>query len=199
MFNSQVSANDLIKQLKDEIDIAIEIPDETYIGWINSTERLLYTEIIQEQRITQYEANGKTVDLIAFDLLATEDDEDNIRFEDVNAVFADDIQLIKSTVASGNIFPNTYFKCVNDLGIHIEDDVQKITVCYFVKPKLKETGEEMIALPIEFLDLLKAKLRGEAYKVANEAEIAAMWINDYNTLLTDFSHWIAGKKPEVGI
>lgn len=199
MFNSGVSANDIVALIKDEVDIAAEIPDTTYIGWINSLEWLLYTEIIKEQRATEYVPKEDTVDLIALENLAIGEDEDAIRFEDVHAVYADKTQLIKSTVASGVIFPDTYFKKDNDLAVNLSKKPEKIKVCYFVKPKKKETGDETVALPFEFLDLMKAKLRGEAYKIANEGEIAAMWINDYNVLLNDFAHWISEKAPEFGL
>ena len=200
MFYSGVKAIDLIEQLKEEVDIAIEIPDETYIGWINSTERLLYTEIIQEQRATEYVPENNTVDLIAFDALEIGEDEDAIRFEDIHAVYVDETQLIKSTVASGVIFPDTYFKKDNGLGVNLSKKPEKVKVVYFVKPKLKgDKGEETIALPLEFMDLLKAKLRGEAYKIANEGDTAAMWINDYNVLLADFSRWVTSKAPEFGL
>ena len=56
-----------------------------------------------------------------------------------------------------------------------------------------------VMLPIEFIDLVKAKLRGEAYKLANEDSIAAKWLNDYNTLLETFKAWIADKSSNFGM
>ena len=54
-------------------------------------------------------------------------------------------------------------------------------------------------VPVEFIDLVKAKLRGEAYKLVNEGEIAAMWLNDYNILLETFKAWISEKAPNFGM
>ena len=54
-------------------------------------------------------------------------------------------------------------------------------------------------LPVEFIDLVKAKLRGEAYKLANEDNHAAKWLNDYNTLLETFKAWIADKSANFGM
>jgi len=54
-------------------------------------------------------------------------------------------------------------------------------------------------LPIEFIDLAKAKLRGEAYKVANEDSLAAKWINDYNMLVETFKAWIERERANFGM
>ena len=53
-------------------------------------------------------------------------------------------------------------------------------------------------LPYEFLDMVKAKLRGEAYKIANENSIAANWLNDYNAILMDFRAWVETKRASFG-
>ena len=52
---------------------------------------------------------------------------------------------------------------------------------------------------IEFIDLAKAKLRAEAYKVANEDNLAAKWINDYNVLVETFKAWVEEKRATFGI
>lgn len=125
-------------------------------------------------------------------------------FEDIYAVYADGKQLIKSTLASGVIFPDSYFKTENKLGLHLTKvpNSNKITLIYHVRPKLKTTQSihtDTVKLPAEFIDLVKAKLRGEAYKVANEDGLAAKWINDYNVLVDTFKAWISDKQSEFGL
>ena len=56
-----------------------------------------------------------------------------------------------------------------------------------------------VMVPLEFIDLVKAKLRGEAYKLANEDDIAAKWLNDYNILLETFKAWISEKSSNFGL
>jgi hypothetical protein len=71
-----------------------------------------------------------------------------------------------------------------------------------VKPELKTISNyasKYVMLPIEFIDLIKAKLRGEAYKYANEDNLAAKWLNDYNVLVETFKAWLSNKQPEFGI
>ena len=200
MFDSGMKASVLIEQIKNEADIAIPIADSSYVSWLNALEQLLYTEFIQEQG--KIELDGVNGSVIGIDTLNVPDGENAVRFEDIHAVYADQTQLIESTVASGAIFPDTYYKIGNDIGLNLKKEPKKVKIIYFVKPELKTTDNIAalnVMIPVEFIDLAKAKLRGEAYKVANEMELAAMWINDYNVLLETFKAWLSGKQPEFGM
>lgn len=200
MFNCGVIASDLIEGIKDEADIAIPIPNRYYISWLNSIEQLLYTELIREQG--KIELGGISDSVVSIDTLDVPKGENAVRFEDIYAVYADDTQLIKSTAASGIIFPNTYYKIQNNIGLNLRKQPQTLKIIYFVRPALKtedNIGTEYVMLPVEFIDLAKAKLRGEAYKVANEDSLAAKWINDYNVLLETFKTWLSGKQAEFGL
>jgi len=200
MFDSGIKVSDLINQIRDEADIAYPISDECYLIWLNALEQLLYTEIIQEQG--KIELTGNVGSVIAIDTLTVPEGESAVRFEDIHAVYADSTQLIKSTVASGVLFTNTYYKMGNNIGINLIKEPEKIKIIYFVKPELKTIAtyrSKNIMVPIEFIDLVKAKLRGEAYKLANEDSIAAKWLNDYNVLLETFNAWHSSKQAEFGI
>ena len=203
MFNSGISAKDLVAQLKNEVDVAIPISNASYVSWLNSLEQLLYTELIQEQG--KIELDSVSSGVVGIDTLNVPNDENAVRFEDIHAVYADQTQLIESTVASGVIFPDTYYKIQNNIGLNLKKQAEKLKIIYFVRPALKTVdtndniSSENVMLPVEFIDLAKAKLRGEAYKVANEDSIAAKWINDYNVLLETFKAWISGKQSEFGM
>lgn len=200
MFDSGIKASDLIEQVKDEADIALTIPDTSYVLWLNELEQLLYTELIQEQG--KIELGGVNGDIIPIDTLNVPNGENTVRFEDIHAMYADSTQLIKSTVASGVIFPNTYYKKGCGIGVNLIEPPEKVLVVYFVKPELKTVDNlnaTDVMVPIEFVDLVTAKLRGEAYKVANEDSLAAKWLNDYNILLETFKAWLSVKRPEFGL
>ena len=109
MFDSGISVQSLVDELKTEVDIALEIPDATYVSWLNSLQQLLYTEIIKEQKkITIKPPSGGVIDIHAIDI---GEGENRPRFEDIHAIYTGDgTQLIESTVASGVIFPNTYYR-----------------------------------------------------------------------------------------
>ena len=205
MFDSGISVKNLVDELKNsEIDIALEIPDATYVSWLNSLQQLLYTEIIKEQKKTTLQ--GTILNPVSLSLIMTDSGENTPIFEDIHAVYADGVQLIKSTLASGVIFPNTFYKNNNNIGYHTQWPIQEMTIVHIVKPALVTVTSHgnisdgvNVMVPIEFIDLVKAKLRGEAYKLANEDALAAKWLNDYNTLLETFRAWITEKASNFGI
>lgn len=203
MFDSGISASALIEAIKNEADIAIPIRSESYILWLNALEQLLYTELIKEQgRIELTETADIINNGIELEALDLPDGENAVRFEDIHAVYADETQLIKSTAASGVIFFDTYYKIGKRLGLNLKNRPGKVVIVYYVKPELKTEGNietKNVMLPVEFLDLAKAKLRAESYKVANEDSLAAKWMNDYNVLLETFKLWLSDKQAQFGI
>ena len=200
MFNSGLTAYELIELIENEADISEPIPRESYIQWLNAIEQVLYTELIKEQgKIELKSVSGNVVDV---NTLKMPEGEDKLRFEDIYAIYADDTQLIKSTVASGVIFPDTYYKICGNIGLNLAKEPKVLKIVYFVRPTLKtqhNIGSEYVRVPVEFIDLVKAKLRGEAYKVANEDSLSAKWLSDYNVLLETFKMWLSEKQPAFGL
>jgi hypothetical protein len=196
MFDSGKSVKELITELKDEVDIALEIPSSTYLVWLNSVEQLCYSELIKEQRETKV-INPTTP--VTMESLSVSENEAPIRFEDIHAVYADDVQLIKSTLASGGVFPDTYYKKNDSLGFNSPFKTQILKVIYFARPKIKTSEEGNVMLPIEFIDLVKAKMRGEAYKLVNEDALAGKWLNDYNVMLENFKAWCNNRASQFGM
>ena len=216
MFDSGISVKDLVKELKEtEVDIALDIPNKTYVEWLNSLQQLLYTEVIKEQKEYSYPEQaseeipppmgvGRVVKTFDLSTIPIGENESHPIFEDIVAFYSNGIQFIKSTVASGYIFPNTYFKYNNQLGY--EGKLSGLTrIIYYVRPALITVDVDdnidgsKVMLPVEFIDLAKSKLRGEAYKLVNEDGIAGKWLNDYNILLETFKAWISEKTSTFGI
>lgn len=206
MFNSGISVNELVDELiNTEVDIALDIPKSTYVSWLNSLQQLIYSEIIKEQKKLTIATSDSPIKFSEI-AEAQETGESGMRFEDIHTVYTqNDIQLIKSTLTSGNIFPNTYFKENNGIGFNTTDKSDELTIIYFVRPALvtvtekDEINDANVMIPVEFIDLAKSKLRGEAYKLANEDNLAAKWINDYNVLLETFKAWITSRASSLGM
>lgn len=204
MFDSGVTVSELIESINAEADISYDIPDESYILWLNSLEQLLYREVIKEQNEHPFNINGAEFNgVLSLVNVNENENEDDIRFEDIHAVYSDDTQLIKSSLASGVLFPDTYYKISGGVGLNlINTKPNKIKIVYFVRPAIKKAENKKsdhVMLPLEFLDLAKAKLRGEAYKIANEDILAAKWLNDYNILLETFKAWVEEKRAKFGL
>ena len=211
MFNSGIKADNLINELNEEAVISPAIEDEKYVSWINALEQMLYSDIIKEQKqkdckITFTPTDSRhAIELSEFNGA----EEDEVRFEDIIAVFYGEKQLIKTTLTSSYIFKDCYFKLSDKLYIdasdNLKDDEQskevEVYVSYIVRPALKSKNSlsSDIMLPAEFIDLMKSYLRAEAYKIANEDELCAKWTNEYNVLLESFKIWIASRQPSFGI
>ena len=205
MFDSGVSVRKLIEELNIEVDIALDIPEETYVQWLDALQQVLYTEIIKEQKKAVI-TRPFTSPISISSSISVPENESRPRFEEIRTIYAHDdkdntTQLIKSTLASGTIFPNTFYKDNNDIGYNTSFTPSKMTIVYIVKPALVRDalGDVNVMVPVEFIELVKAKLRGEAYKLVNEGGIAATWLNDYNVLLETFKVWVAEKASDFGI
>ena len=136
--------------------------------------------------------------------LTISNDESPIRFEDIYAVYADGVQLMKTTLASGQIFTDTFYKQGDNLGLNLPYMTKELKIIYFVRPKIKatETGDVItgnVMIPIEYIDMVKAKMRGEAYKLVNEDVIASKWLNDYNVLIENFKTWCNNRASQFGV
>lgn len=205
MFESGITASILIADIKTETDIALDLGDSTYLSFLNETEQLLYSEIIKEQAaITLSDIYETSITLST--ITGRPANTDPIRFSDIYTVFAQSEggymeQLIKTNLASSdNIFHGCYWEDNGDICLSELHPVVRIV--YFVRPKIKDLtnySSETVKLPPEFISLIKAKMRAEAYKLANEDVLAAKWINDYNVLLEDFRMWIEQRRAQFGM
>lgn len=219
MFDSGIPASSLISTLKAEVDVAIPISNRSYVDSLNSLEQLLYTEVIKEQREADL---STTFDLshlrvLFLNEIQTDNSEKPVISDDVYAVYlrsselshAGDIQLKKTTLATSPFVKRSWFieyHGESRINVMVKNlDETNYRVVYFVRPALKAVnasdvvGNGNVMLPVEFIDLAKAKLRADAYKIANEDALAAKWLNDYNVLLETFKQWIEQKRPHFGI
>ena len=213
MFDSGIPASSLISTLKAEVDVAIPISNGSYVDSLNSLEQLLYTEVIKEQKAAYLDEGFGSLFL---DDIPTDVGEKQVVSEDVYTVFcrnsASDrkynIQMKKTTLTTSAFINHTWYiydsNSINIVDYDGEMGAQ-YKVVYFVRPALKtvnendEVGTGNVMLPVEFIDLAKAKLRADAYKIANEDSLAAKWMNDYNVLLETFKEWVDRKKPHFGM
>lgn len=194
MYDSGVKCSDFINSIIGEADISIEIQSDSWYRWLNTVEQFIYTEILDEYASAEIDYVSDSVTLST---LTVPYGCDSVTYDDVIAVYADGVQVEKSGIKGVMNFSdkNLYYTDYNgNLVLSLTEVPNKITVIYRLRPILKtEAGNHNVAVPAEFLDMVSARLRGEAYKIANEDGLAGKWLADYNTQLESFKVW-AGKR-----
>ena len=203
MYNSGTTAAELIAAVKNEADISMTIPDSVWIRAINTVEQLLYTEFLQEYASCKLPYADILEDIIPLSgILPIQRGADIPNYDDIVKVFADDLEIERSGVIGATEFPekDLYYTDYNgNLVLNLADYADEITIVFRIRPKLKAVGSvDIVAVPPEFLDLVAAKMRGEAYKIANEDGLAAKWLADYNAQLESFKVWAAARNQRYG-
>ena len=203
LYDSAVTTADFILGLRDELDIASIIPDSAFIRWLNTVEQTVYTELIREMRSVHLTVDYVDGDTPSFSLsdIVPSDGEDPVIFDDILKVYVDGIELDRVSLISGTTFDNLgmYYKNGDNVMIKTLIPATEVSVIYVVRPRKKAlTGAELpaetVKLPAEWLEIAASRLRGEAYKLANDDNLAAKWLNDYNLYLEQFKVWLTKNK-----
>lgn len=203
MYDSGITAASLVADILTEADISIEIPNNTWCRWINAVEQILYTDIIRETRKVTLASPVSPIALSS--AITPAAGEGSVIFEDIAKVYADGHELIKASEISGyTIDKNMYWKSGGDLGYKVIGNTSgsSLVILYYVRPALKTVSGGAITgnilLPTEFVELVAADLRGEAYKLANEDSLSGKWINDYNSYVEAFKTWVSKHNSVYG-
>jgi hypothetical protein len=195
VFNNSLSAASLVGALIEELDAEPDIDPARYSEWLNETEQTLYSEIIKELARVDVPDAVSPVEISA---LVPTTGADAVRFEDIYTVYAGKVQLMKGSLLDE--FPDTYWKTAEKLGFFSGSTKTNLKIYCYVRPRPKELNSTApVMLPVEWLPLIRAKLRGEAYKLVNEDSMSAKWLNDYNALLEGFKEWCDLRRPQFGV
>lgn len=215
MYDSETSANELLINLKKEIDASKEIPLSTYVRWLNSLERFIYRAIVKEQKYEEKALIVKTSGsyyMPEFEPVALE----GYKFRDILAVYyhygegygdypkdlyPSGVELLKVSKQSRKLIDNCFYENEDGtLGICLDDvlmescDGASLTIAHVTYPEKKSSGDSKVVggnvmIPLEFIGMVEAKIRYEAYMLCEEPAVAANWLNIYNTQLEDFKIW----------
>lgn len=140
---------------------------------------------------------------------------DGEAYEDIKHVYVNDVELLRANLYDAKLLGDAYArmadtdmkskflivlqnKTINryeDKDINAEDKT-RVEIVYRVRPehiRALSNGftQGNVPLPYEYLEMAKARVRGEVYKAVNEDTLAAKWLNDYNNMLESFKLWIA--------
>lgn len=195
MFKSGTNASDFLSDIKSEAEIAPEISDTKYLSWINSLEQILYSDVIKEQHEKYIDSNLSSTIFI----------NEETRPEDIFAVYYNGKELKKTTLLSSVIFDNiwyikdgeVFYKTANK-----DENSGQVRVLYYARPEVKTVfnyEKAEIMLPPEFIDLMYAYVRAEAYKYSNEDILSAKWQAEFNARLETFKTWIDSRRANFGV
>ena len=202
MYNSGITASELINSVRGEADISPELPDSFLYRIINTSEQFIYTEILKEYVSETIAYADITNDKLDLSVINVPTGAANVVYDDVVRVFADSEEIERAGAGGVFQFPEKqlyYTKYDGNISFSLNSYPNEITVIYRLRPILKsEANDGIIAIPPEFTELIAARLRGESYKVANEDGLAAKWLSDYNTQLESFKIWAAARNERYG-
>lgn len=183
------------KALLDEVTGALGLfappTREFFRDTLNECLCRLYTDVIREAVSVSHTVEGGRIPLASLSSPSTV----AVRGEDILSVYADGdcarYLLPCDFMIAGGL--KTPYYTVDGEDILLNRESCEARVLFLLRPMLctAENEEEYeIPLPPEFLPLLSARLCGEGYKAANEDELAAKWLGDYNGRLSDFAAYL---------
>ena len=126
--------------------------------------------------------------------------------DDIVALYVGGAEIPRVGAALFHTFEDEPFyikEGMSTLGIKPFADGEEAELLYHVRPAMKvvvegEICEDPVALPVEFLDLAAAKLRGEAYRLCDDDVQGERWLADYNFRLDHFRQWIKNRNRAFG-
>lgn len=203
MYDSGIAARTLISNVSSEADITIPIDSESWYRWINAVEQFVYTEILNEYTSVTLNYSELTNDTINLNNdITTANGCAAPNFDDIIKIYADETELDRTSVISGLIFvdkPLYYTDYSGNIKMNLTCYPENIVIVYRLRPELKSSlTDRNINIPIEFIDMLAARMRGEAYKIANEDNLSAKWLSDYNIQLESFKLWATRRNERYG-
>lgn len=199
MYDSGVTMNSLISSVTSEADVSLPIPASLYVRTINAVEQFLYTEILKEYAMFRF---SDIYDSYSLSGISVPAGCASVLYDDVIRVWADENELEKSTAGTAHDFPdkNLYYTDYAGNLVVQSEPFTEIVVMYRLRPILKteSSGTSVVAVPPEFIELVASRMRGEAYKVANEDGLSAKWLAEYNAQVENFKVWAASRNARYG-
>ena len=186
MFSGTTTAQTFLDDITQNLGLYEEFPRAVYRSVLNEAIGRLYTELVREEA----EVTASPVDgVISLASLSLPQDNAPLREEDI-------LRIRKGTQQIHRLAPHHFPLVQSEDGNFYTVQNKKILftpsytghtvhVTYLRRPLLYDRNNEARALPIpdEYVPMIRAKLRGEMFKLANEDSLAAKWLGEYNATL----------------
>ena len=215
MFDSGISAQSLIDELYNEIDLPYEFrtnEKNELVTSLNTIEKIIYKNIIRHVEMVQVSLVDNSVSLVDINTAIGNsfeniDASDIVKCEEViSGKTFTRTTLDKFNAISGTyIFSNGYFSINPDKVFNTTTQlyetpvVENINIYFVACPPRKvittindvDTINGNVMIPYEFIPMIKSYIRGEQYKILNEDDIAQKWIADFNSQIENFKQFIS--------
>ena len=200
MFTSTTDVRTLLDETISEMGLYEEIPRATYRRVLNETIGRLYGELVREERevLCSPDIDGA----VAISSVSLPSDNAPLREEDI-------LGIHKGSQVIHYLPPSRFHLVLDEDGNFYTVKDQSILftppftghgmrIIYLCRPKPYSESDEgrMLPIPDEYLSLLRAKLRGEIFKLANEDSLAAKWLGEYNAALPAFAAYCERARRE---
>lgn len=201
MYHSGITVADAIGMLTEEVDIVGDIPVSSYLRWVSSLEHLIYSDLLVDER--RAEAVAEAGGVIRLSELSSAEGEKIPTFDEITKVYRDGEELTRAGLATACQFGNDKAFYVKDgegimVSVFGEGEGDTFTLVWRAIPAVKTSSSEEILVPYAFLDMVLAKMRGEAYKLANDDTQAAKWLGDFNAQMESFRLWASERRKRFG-
>ena len=199
IYSSSYTGASLVESVKTELEV-IPLPgDSAFTRWLSSLEQLAWSEVIRMKRVARIPSEGG---MLSLDGISVPADEDAVCAADVYTVYVEGTQAMHGTAEESFLFsPETavwHREGEKKIAISGVRDGAEAAVVYFVRPQRRLSLSASVALPDEFIELAASRLKGEAYRAANEDVLAAKWLADYNQRLEAFQAWCDRRRTGGG-
>lgn len=200
MYESSMTAAELIALARDAADISPAVDDEYYLLWLDALEGLIYTGVVREigRGVCAPDGQG-TVDLTELEVPTGESPP---RVCDIESVFSDGKELSRADAGAAVRYPEKAMFYGIGRRLYLRSGAgiaPEVEVLYRRRPAHKNAQNyhtARVALPDEFLPMALDYLVGRAYALACEDTQAANRMASYNAALADFALW--RRKTEYG-
>lgn len=215
MLEGSMTAKAFVDEIVEEIDVSLpHIRRKQYYDWINAELFNIYTSAVRCIGANEYKAKNLMIDLnnpyVSDDFEFDQDFDpeaalkpkwtncdreiDTIMYEDVYKVYNtgnNEYQrsTLNSLMAKGKRF---YYKLNGKLAVTLYETGGIYRVLFYIRPK-KVTDENaesyIIPLPDGFLDVLRARVRMEAFMLAGNVAMANAWREQHMILFDTLKKW----------
>lgn len=200
MYDSKIKLSDLVDIVKGEVDIAPAISEGSCARWVSSLEQQLYTDIIGFFR-----SYDRPIESGGFDIttIPAASGEDEVRFDDIVKLYDDGHEAVRCGTIAAYQFKDEksiYWQEGQRVNVKFMSGGSLAHIIVRVRPaiKTKDDSSDTVKVPYEWTDMVLAKIRGEAYKLAGDDAQAAKWLGDFNAQLESFKLWVAERQKWYG-